>query len=100
MPVESPSERVLENLVRAFEPRAKAIVGFHRIPPQDAEDLVQQTYLTYLRRHEEVRNPEAGLAGTLRRRCLMFWRSRSRGWLSFADESFLDSRPTGASGRR
>ena len=59
-------------------PRAKAIVGFHSIPPQDREDLVQQTYLTYLRRHEEVRNPQAWLAGTLRQRCLLFWRSRRR----------------------
>ncbi len=93
MPFESPSERVFENMVKAFEPRARAIVGFHAIPPQDAEDLVQQTYLTYLRRHEEVRNPHAWLAGTLRQRCLMFWRSRRRSWLSFADSAFLDSRP-------
>lgn len=93
MVFDSPSERVLENLVRTFEPRAKAIVGYHRVPPEDGEDLVQQTYLTYLRRHEEVRNPEAWLAGTLRRRCLMFWRSRRNGWLSLVDDAFLDSRP-------
>ena len=94
MEFESPSERVLENLVRSFEPRARAIVGFHGIPPEEGDDLVQETYLTYLRRHAEVRNPEAWLAGTLRRRCLMFWRSRRQSWLSFADEGFLDSRAT------
>lgn len=93
MEFESPSERVLENLVRAFEPRARAIVGYHGIPPQDGEDLVQQTYLTYLRRRTEVRNPEAWLAGTLRKSCLMFWRARRNGWLSYADDAFLEKRP-------
>lgn len=92
MDFDSPSERTLENLVRSFEPRARAIVGFHRIPAAEADDLVQETYLTYLRRHAEVDNPEAWLAGTLRRRCLMFWRSRRQSWLSFADDGFLDSR--------
>ena len=94
MPFESPSERVLENLVKTFEPRARAIIGYHGIPPQDGEDLVQQTLLTYLSRQDEVHSPEAWLAGTLRRRCLMFWRSQRQGWLCFTDDSFLDSRPT------
>jgi RNA polymerase sigma-70 factor (ECF subfamily) len=83
---------VLENLVKSFEPRARAIIGYHRIPPHEGEDLVQQTYLTYLQRRDEVRHPEAWLAGTLRRRCLMFWRSQRRGWLRTADDAFLESR--------
>lgn len=90
----TPSERVFENLVKSFRPRAKAIVGFHRIPPEDADDLVQQTYLTYLSRWREVRNPEAWLAGTLRRRCLMFWRARRQSWLSIVDQSVLDAHPS------
>jgi RNA polymerase sigma factor (sigma-70 family) len=92
MEFDSPSERVLENLVRDFEPRARAIVGFHGIPREEADDLVQETYLTYLRRRAEVRDPQAWLAGTLRRRCLMFWRARRQSWLSFADEEFLDAK--------
>lgn len=91
MRYESPSERVFENLVESFRPRAKAIVGFHRIPPEDADDLVQQTYLTYLSRWQEVRDPQAWLAGTLRRRCLMFWRARRQSWLSTVDDAVLDA---------
>jgi len=94
MPFESPSERILANLVRTFEPRARAIIGYHGIAPQDGDDLVQQTYLTFLQRRDEVQNPQAWLAGTLRRRCLMFWRSERRGWLRLADDAFLESRPT------
>lgn len=88
----SPSERIFENLVESFRPRAKAIVGFHRIPPEDADDLVQQTYLTYLSRWREVRNPQAWLAGTLRKRCLMFWRARRQSWLSTVESSVLEAR--------
>lgn len=93
MAYDNPSERVFENLVESFRPRARAIVGFHRIPPEDADDLVQQTYLTYLSRWREVRHPEAWLAGTLRRRCLMFWRSRRQSWLSTVEDSVLDAQP-------
>ena len=91
---ETPSERVLENLVRSFEPRAKAIVGYHGIPRQDADDLVQQTYLTYLQRRDDVRDPQAWLAGTLRNRCLMFWRSERRAWKRQVDECVLESWPS------
>lgn len=90
----SPSERAFENLVESFRPRARAIVGFHKIPPEDADDLVQQTYLTYLSRWQEVRNPTAWLAGTLRKRCLMFWRARRQSWLSTVDDAVLDARPS------
>lgn len=82
----------LDGLVRKFQSRARVIAGFHGIPPQDVDDLVQQTYLTYLTRRDEVRNPEAWLAGTLNQRCLMFWRSRKRSWLATAPDSFLESR--------
>jgi RNA polymerase sigma factor (sigma-70 family) len=92
MAFESSSERVLENLVKDFEPRARAIIGYHRIPSHEGEDLVQQTYLTFLLRRDEVRDPQAWLVGTLRRRCLMFWRARRQGWLRLVDDSLLDSR--------
>jgi RNA polymerase sigma factor (sigma-70 family) len=82
----------LDALVQRFNSRARAITGFHRIPAQDADDLLQQTYLTFLVRRDEVRNPEAWLAGTLNQRCLMFWRSRRRSWLSTAPDEFLEAK--------
>ena len=91
------SDLVIEQLIRKFQSRARSIVGFHGIPRQDADDLVQQTYLTYLSRRDEVRNPEAWLAGTLNQRCLMFWRSRRRSWLSTAEDAFLEAAGSGDS---
>lgn len=87
----SDEDLAVERLVRRFKPKARAIVGFHGIPKQDAEDLVQQTYLTYLSRRDEVRSPDAWLAGTLNQRCLMFWRSRRRSWLSTVEDDYLEA---------
>ena len=87
---EREEELSIEQLFQRFQSRARSIVGFHGIPLQDADDLVQQTYLTYLSRRAEVRRPEAWLAGTLNQRCLMFWRSRRRSWLSTAEDEFLE----------
>jgi RNA polymerase sigma factor (sigma-70 family) len=82
----------LDDIIRRFSSRARAITGYHRIPPQDADDLLQQTFVTFLVRRDEVRNPEAWLAGTLNQRCLMFWRSRRRSWLTTAPDAFLEAK--------
>jgi RNA polymerase sigma factor (sigma-70 family) len=66
-------------------------MGFHGIPRQETDDLVQQTLLTFLSKREEVRNPEAWLVGTLNQRCLMFWRARRRSWLSTVEDGFLEA---------
>jgi RNA polymerase sigma factor (sigma-70 family) len=81
----------LDALIDRFNRRARAITGFYGIPVQEADDLLQQTYLAYLNKRDEVRNPEAWLAGTLRQRCLMFWRSRRRSWLSTVPDEFLEA---------
>jgi RNA polymerase sigma factor (sigma-70 family) len=84
-------DREVEELVRRFRPKAKRITGFHGIPTHEADDLIQQTYLTFLCKRDEVRRPEAWLAGTLNQRCLMFWRSRRRSWLSTVEDGFLEA---------
>ncbi len=50
----------------------------YRIPPEDAEDLIQQTLLALVYRQGTVRNPEAWLLGVVRKKCLMYWRSKRR----------------------
>ena len=92
---EREEDREIEELVQRFRPRARRITGFHGIPGQDADDLLQQTYLTFLSKRDEIRNPEAWLAGTLSQRCLMFWRSRRRSWLAMVEDGFLEARPKG-----
>jgi RNA polymerase sigma factor (sigma-70 family) len=71
-----------------------------RIPEQDAEDLLQQALLTYVRKRQTVRNPESWLVGTLRNRCLKYWRSRRRRLYTAVDSAILESVASdGASGQ-
>lgn len=57
-------------------PRLKEILRRHRIPAEDAEDLLQETFVITLTKWYEIQNKEAWLAATLRNRCLMYWRAR------------------------
>ena len=54
------------------------VLGSYDIPPEDAEDVLQDTYLTLLYKWEKVQCPEAWLVGTLRKKCIMYWRKRRK----------------------
>ncbi len=80
----------LERLLVSFRPRARAITATYRIPEEDGDDLLQEALLTFLHKRDQVVNPEAWLATTLRRRCLMYWRTRRRSLLTQVDTSVLE----------
>ena len=46
------------------------------IPAEDGEDLVQTTLLLAVAKWNDIRDPEAWLLGTLRKRCILYWRTR------------------------
>lgn len=80
----------LERLLESFRSRARAITASYRIPEEDGEDLLQEALLTFLHKRDGVHKPEAWLAATLRRRCLMYWRTRRRSLLKQVDTSILE----------
>lgn len=84
-------ESSFEELLQGLEPRFRAVLARFRIPEQDVEDLVQQALLTYVRKRHTVRNPEAWLVGTLRNRCLKYWRARRRSLYTAVDSAILES---------
>lgn len=65
-----------EELLRQVRPEALKILARHRIPAQDAEDVLQDTFLAFVERRDGIRNPSAWLQGTLRNRCRSYWRRR------------------------
>jgi RNA polymerase sigma factor (sigma-70 family) len=73
-----------------MEPRLKRLLGTYRIPPDDAEDVLQQTLLALLYQWDRVRDPESWLIGTLKRHCLMYWRNNRRRIYSAVDSSLLE----------
>jgi RNA polymerase sigma factor (sigma-70 family) len=79
-----------EDFLREVEPRLKRLLATYRIPSEDAEDVLQQSLLALLYQWERVRDPESWLFGTLRRHCLMYWRSQRRRIYSAVDSTLLE----------
>ena len=79
-----------EQFLKAVEPRLKRLLATYSIPGEDAEDILQQALLALLYQWERVRDPESWLFGTVRRHCLMFWRSQKRRIYSSVDATILE----------
>src|SRR5882724_1716367 len=80
----------LELFLHRVRPRLRSLFARYRIPVQDTEDILQQALLTLLYQLETVRDPEAWLLGTLRNRCLLYWRDCRRKLYEVVDATVLD----------
>ncbi|HEY3568986.1 MAG TPA: sigma-70 family RNA polymerase sigma factor [Thermoanaerobaculia bacterium] len=79
-----------EEFLKAVEPRLKRLLSLYHIPSDDAEDVLQQALLALLYQWERVRDPESWLFGTVRRHCLMYWRTHKRRIYSAVDSALLE----------
>ncbi len=79
-----------DELLERVEPRLKGLLWSYRIPTDDAADLFQDTFFSLLYSAHEVNDPEAWLLGTLKRKCLMYWRRRRRSLYDAVDETLLE----------
>jgi RNA polymerase sigma factor (sigma-70 family) len=79
-----------DDFLKGVEPKLKRVLGTYRIPTDDAEDVLQQTLLAFLYQWERVRDPECWLLGTLKRHCLMYWRTHRRKIYSTVDSTMLE----------
>src|SRR3954467_10702969 len=86
-----PTENVesFEDFLKAVEPKLKRLLAVYRIPSEDAEDVLQQALLALLYRWERVRDPESWLFGTVKRHCLMYWRTPRRRIYNAVDSTLL-----------
>ena len=62
-------EELLEEILEDLQPRIRSVFSRFRIPPHDAEDVLQQTLLTYLYKRDSIYDPKRWLMGALRNRC-------------------------------
>ncbi len=79
----------LPQLVERLASEFARLFTYFRIPAQDAEDLLQDTLVLYLTKRPQIITPDAWLIGTLRFRCLLYWRKRRRRLLEAVDEALL-----------
>jgi RNA polymerase sigma factor (sigma-70 family) len=90
-PQRSQREEVqLEQFLHQIRPRLKALFARYKIPPQDTEDILQQALLALIYQWEDIRDPEAWLLGTLKNRCLLYFRDRRRQLYDVVDATVLE----------
>jgi DNA-directed RNA polymerase specialized sigma24 family protein len=65
-----------EEFLKDVRPRLNRLLAVYRIPIDDREDIVQQALLALLYHWEKIREPEPWLFGTIKRKCLLYWRVR------------------------
>lgn len=85
----------LEKLLTRCRPQLSRILFRYRIPAQDSEDLLQETFLILVTKWDSIHAPEAWLAGTLRNRCIIYWRRERTRLYDLMDNAMLEvlSRP-------
>src|SRR5689334_24765159 len=83
-------EDSLEEFLQRVRPRLKALFARYSIPPQDTEDILQQALLALVYQRQVVRDPEAWLLGTLRNKCLLYWRDHRRKLYEAVDTAVLE----------
>lgn len=81
----------LESLLGALRPRIRATFWRFRIPPEEAEDILQDTLLAMVSKGGAVHSPEPWLMATLRNQCLLYWRARRRRLYDAVDSALLES---------
>ncbi len=84
-------EHSLDNLLGEIQPSLRATLVSFRIPYQDAEDLLQQTVVTFLIKRDTIRKPGPWLVGTLRNRCRAYWRTHRKRLYQSVDTAILES---------
>ena len=80
----------LEVFLEQVRPRLKILFVHFKIPPQDTEDILQQALLALVYRVSEIRDPEAWLLGTVRNKCLLYWREKRRSLYDSVDSTVLE----------
>jgi RNA polymerase sigma factor (sigma-70 family) len=83
-------EASLESYLHKVQPRLKALFARYRIPTQDTEDILQQALLALVYQRPSIRDPEAWLVGTIRNKCLLYWREHRRKLYESVDAAVLE----------
>lgn len=80
----------LEDFLKKVRPRLRAQFQRYGIPPQDTEDILQQALLALIYQRQAIRDPEAWLIGTVRNKCLLYWRAHRRKLYESVDAAVLE----------
>lgn len=80
----------LNRLLKTARPRLERVLRHFEIPPEDAEDILQDAQLTLLYKWDKIRSPESWLIGTVKKKCIMYWRKRRGSLCDAVDTAILE----------
>jgi RNA polymerase sigma factor (sigma-70 family) len=84
-------QSAFDDAVAQLERSGREYLRRHRLPPEDADDILQQTLLTYLIKHDSIYDPEAWVRGALKKRCQFYWRRRQKNLVTLVDSTILEA---------
>jgi RNA polymerase sigma factor (sigma-70 family) len=84
------SLETLEETLTRLRPRLRRVLANYHIPPQDAEDLLQEALLAAFLSWSTIENRDAWLLVTLRHKCSIYWRSHRARKTQAVDPEFLE----------
>lgn len=73
-PIPGTERESLAAFLERVRPRVKRVLRGFGIPPEDAEDVLQEALLEAVRKWDTIQNLEAWLFGTLSFKCSKYWR--------------------------
>ena len=80
----------LNRLLLKVRPSLERVLRHYDVPPEDADDILQDTQLTLLYKWDKVQSPEAWLIGTVRKKCIVYWRKRRNTLYNSVDTAILE----------
>jgi RNA polymerase sigma factor (sigma-70 family) len=84
------SDALLQELLDRSRVRVKRLLARYHIPPEDAEDLLQESLLVTYLSWSKVQNKQAWLLVTLRHKCSVYWRGHRARRYQAVDPEFLE----------
>ena len=85
-----PALETFEQALERLRPRLRRVLHNYRIPPQDAEDLLQEALLAAYLSWAVIQNRDAWLLVTLRHKCSVYWRGHRTRKTQAVDPEFLE----------
>src|SRR4029077_11000744 len=80
----------LNILLKNSRPKLERVLRNFEIPPEDAEDILQDAQLTLLYKWDKIRSPEIWRMGPVKKNSIMYCRKRRSSLCEAVDTAILD----------
>jgi RNA polymerase sigma factor (sigma-70 family) len=90
-PEPAPAAEPIEVVLPRLRPRLKRLLHVYRIPVEDAEDILQEAFLAACRSWDSIRCKESWLVGTVKKKCILYWKRQRTSLLQAVDAAFLET---------